>query len=512
MQDVSPNNKRLAKNTLFLYVRMMFLMLISLYTSRVVLNALGVEDFGIYSVVGGLVSLLTVISATLNASNTRFLSYELGNNRRQNMRAVFTTAMNIQFMMSFVIIFLAETIGLWYLNHKLVIPDNRMVAANWCYQFSLLSFIVNLINSPYNASIIAHERMAAFAYISIAEAAGKLTVAWGISLCSQDRLIFYSIVMALVAIAVRAVYYIYCKHHFEECKYQFNVDLGLLKKMANFISWAFYGVSVWTMKYYGFRILLNLFYGPIINAAHAIATQVDVAVNGFVNNFIQALNPQITKSYASGNLEDMHSLIFRGARFSFYIMLILVLPILLNTSIIVNIWLETVPNHTILFIQLILLLSLLNCLGTTLTSAHIATGRIKKYQLVVSTVDFLNIPIAYISLYYGAIPESVVIVSLIIFHFTLAAQLIVLSDMIGLKIRQYLKQVYFNAIFVAVTASIIPILAVIISPNTIVSLILVTFISLSCTFLSVLYIGCNSKERAFFFNQYRKIKQNFLWQ
>ena len=506
MSETPTNTKRIAKNTMLLYIRMLFMMLITLYTSRVVLNALGVEDYGLYDVVGGVVAMFSAISGTVNAAISRFITFEIGTGDVAKLKRVFSTSVNLQVGMSILVVVLAETVGLWFLNNKIVIPDNRIIAANWCYQFSILTFIIGLLNIPYNAAIVAHERMSVFAYFAIFEAFGRLAVAWSISVCLYDRLIFYAIIMAVLALVVRVAYAVYCKRQFLECTYSFVYDSSLLKQMSNFIGWAFVGVSAWALKLYGTKILINLFFGPMINAAQAIATQVEQAVSRFVTNFMMALNPQITKSYAAGDKDYMFSIMYKGARFSFYILLLLSLPILLNTDYILNLWLINVPEHSVLFVQLSLILALVGSIRNPLVTAHIATGKIKRYQIVVSGIDLLNIPVSYLLFSLGAIPESVLIVAISISICCFFAGLIVLRGMIALNVMSYIRNVFFNVLIVSLCATIVPVLAkLLITDNSFLSFIFITLIAISSTFVIEMYVGCTKGERTLVINQVRKV-------
>ena len=302
----SNNNKRIAKNTLLLYFRMLLMMLVSLYTSRVVLKALGVEDYGIYNVVGGVVAMFSVLSGSLSTAISRFLNFELGKEDKKGLEKVFSSSVTIQFGLSLIVLLLAETIGLWFLNNKMVLPEDRVYAANWVFQLSLITFVLNLISIPYNAAIVAHERMSAFAYISIMEAVGKLLVAYIIVMSPIDRLIMYSVMLTGIAGFIRIAYGIYCKRNFEECRYHYIYDKTLLYKMFKFAGWNFIGASSSILRDQGGNIVINLFCGPAVNAARAIASQVNIAINSFVSNFMIALNPQITKSYASGNHSYMY--------------------------------------------------------------------------------------------------------------------------------------------------------------------------------------------------------------
>lgn len=506
MDTDSANNKRIAKNTLLLYFRMLFLMLVSLYTSRVILNALGVEDYGIYNVVGGVVTMFSMLSGSLSAAISRFLTFELGRGDYKKLHKIFSSSVTIQIAIVLVIMVLAETIGLWFLNEKMVIPSERLTAANWCYQFSIITFAISLISVPYNAAIIAHERMSAFAYISILEALGRLSVAWCILQSPIDRLIFYGGMVALVGFIIFLIYMVYCKRHFDECTYHLIYDHDLLKQMFGFAGWNFIGASSSVLRDQGGNIILNLFFGPTVNAARAIAVKINSVVNGFVSNFMMALNPQITKSYANGNHEYMFKLIFQGARLSYYILLILCLPIILNTHYILVSWLKLVPEHTVLFVQLTLLFAMSECLSYPLVTAMLATGNIRNYQIVVGGLQMLNLPVAYFCLYMGAIPESVVIVAIILGQCCLAARLFMLHKMIGLKIISYLKQVYFNVVIVTILSSIIPFVVTQYFSESIISLIVNSIIAFSCTILVEFYIGCNRKERNFVF---RKITTKF---
>jgi len=497
MENTLSNNKRIAKNTFLLYFRMLFLMLISLYTSRVILNVLGVEDYGIYTVVGGVVTMFSMLSGSLSAAISRFITFELGTGNTEKLKMVFSSSVTIQAGIALVIIIIAETLGLWFLNYKMVIPNERIIAANWCFQFSIVTFAVNLISVPYNASIIAHEKMSAFAYISILEALGKLSIAWCISIAPIDRLVFYALMVSLLSWILCLIYATYCKRHFEECTYHFIYDHELLGRMFGFAGWNFIGASSAVLRNQGVDIILNLFFGPVVNAARGIAVKMDAVITQFVSNFMMALNPQITKSYASGNKEYMFILMFKGARYSYYILLLLALPVILNTHYILVIWLKLVPEHTALFVQLILVLALSESISNPLITAMLATGKIRNYQLVVGGLQMMNLPIAYLFLYWGAIPESVVVVAIVISQLCLAARLYMLRRMINLKVGQYLKDVYLNVIMVTTISAIIPTIMSLKLSEGFSNFILISLIAVICTLLVVYFVGCSSSEREF---------------
>ena len=515
MTDTSVNNKRIAKNTLLLYFRMLFMMAVSLYTSRVVLNALGVEDFGIYNVVGGVVAMFSMLSGSLSAAITRFITYELGVGNRENLKKIFSSAVTIQIGLAILIVLLAEAVGVWFLNVKMNIPEARMTAANWVFQFSILTFAINLISVPYNASIIAHERMSAFAYISILEAVGKLTIAFLIIVSPMDKLVFYAILMCAVALIVRFAYGVYCKRHFEECTYRFIFDKDLLKRMFGFAGWNFIGATSAVLRDQGGNVVINLFCGPAANAARGIAFQVNNAISGFVTNFMTALNPQITKSYAAGDRDYMMTLIFQGARLSFYMLLLLSLPVLVNTHYILGIWLKIVPDHAVLFVQLVLVFAMSESISHPLMSesishplitAMLATGKIRNYQLVVGGLQLMNLPISYILLRMGMFPETVIVVAIVISQCCLAARLVMLRGMIGLSVRKYMTKVYINVLVVTGIAAIIPFLLAIKLEESFLNFVLLCLISLICTGIAIYYVGCNRVERQFILNKLNTIK------
>ena len=508
--QTSDNNKRIAKNTLLLYFRMLFMMVVSLYTSRVILNALGVEDFGIYNVVGGVVAMFSVISGSLSAAISRFITYELGKGDQSKLNKIFSASVTIQLLLSLIIVVLIESVGVWFLNAKMTIPAERMTAANWVLQFSIVTFVIGLISVPYNAAIIAHEKMSAFAYISILEAVCKLAIAFLIMISPMDKLLFYAILMCVVSLIVRFTYGHYCKKHFTECTYHFHWDKDILKKMFGFAGWNFIGASSAVLRDLGGNIVINLFYGPSVNAARGIASQVNSAVMGFVTNFMTALNPQITKSYASGDREYMMTLVYQGARLSFYMLLLLSLPILVNTHYILVIWLKLVPEHAVLFVQLILIFAMSESISNPLITAMLATGKIRNYQIVVGGLQMLNLPISYICLRLGAMPESVLIVAIVISQCCLAARLYMLRGLIGLSSIMYLKKVYFNVVMVTGVSVILPSLLAHSMSETFFSFVFLSLIAIVSAASTEFFIGCNKKERAFIVNKVRSVKTKFI--
>lgn len=489
---------------------MLFMMAVSLYTSRVILHTLGVEDFGIYNVVGGVVSMFSVISGSLSAAISRFITYELGKGNKDKLIRIFSSSVTIQIGLGLIILILAELVGVWFLNEKMNIPDNRIYAANWVFQLSILTFIINLVSVPYNASIIAHEKMSAFAYLSILEVVAKLIIVYLLSISPIDKLIFYAILMTTVALMIRFVYGYYCKRHFEECTYHFIFDKDLLKKMFGFAGWNFIGAASAVLRDQGGNIVINLFCGPAVNAARGIAYQVNTAINGFVSNFMMALNPQITKSYASGDKDYMMTLIYQGARLSFYILLLLSLPVIINAHYILTLWLKIVPEHTTLFVQLVLIFAMSESISNPLVTAMLATGKIRNYQIVVGGLQTMNLPISYILLRLGCIPEIVFIVAICISQCCLVARLYMLRGMIGLSIREYLSKVYFNVLIVSILSAIIPCIFKYMECESFINFVISCFISILFTSIVIFYIGCRKYERHLIILKISKIKSKIL--
>lgn len=507
MTNTSQNNKRIAKNTLLLYVRMLFMMAVSLYTSRVVLHTLGVEDFGIYNVVGGVVAMFSVISGSLSAAISRFITYELGKGDKEKLARIFSSSVTIQLGLGLIILILAEAIGVWFLNAKMTIPASRMYAANWVFQLSILTFIINLISVPYNAAIIAHEKMSAFAYISILEVVSKLIIVYMLLWSPFDKLIFYAILMTSVALIIRFVYGYYCKRHFEECIYHFIFDKELLKKMFGFAGWNFLGAGSSLLMTQGVNILINLFFGVTFNAARGIANQVDNAVQQFVNNFTTAVNPQITKSYASGDLSYMHKLVCIGSKYSLFLTWFFALPILLETNMILKIWLKNIPEYASIFLRLTLCISLISVISNTLVTSMLATGNIKRYQIIVGGMGMCVFPLSYIAYKLSFPAESAYIIQFIIFVMQLICRLYLLRDMIKLNIKYFFKNVLIKDINVILLSSIIPLLIYILMQDTIYRLVLIIVSSIISNVIVIYFCGMTLNEREMINKYVIKLKE-----
>lgn len=494
--QTSDNNKRIAKNTLLLYVRMLFTMAVSLFTSRVILNTLGVEDYGINNVVGGIVTMFSVLSGSLSSSISRFITFELGKGNIERLKTIFSTGINIQLGMSVLIIIIAEAVGIWFLNAKMNIPADRMVAANWVFQCAILTFVLNLLSVPYNAAIIAHEKMSAFAYISVVEVTLKLIIVYMLTISPFDRLKTYAVLLLCVGAVIRFIYGYYCKRHFEECTYHFVFDKPVLKEMTGFAGWNFLGNGAYMLNTQGVNILMNLYFGVAVNAARGIATQVDAALKQFVNNFTTAVNPQITKSYAQGDLDYMHKLVCRSAKFSAFLMMFFAVPIILETNTILTIWLKTVPDYAVIFLQWIIISSFMDTvLANSLVTSMFATGKIKRYQIIVTTVGCLVFPLSWIAFKLGFEPQVGYILYFIIYTILLFVRLYLLKDMVKLPVMMYIREVLYKLAPIIVVGFSIPGILILTMDAGWLRLILVCLLSVLVTAASEYFIGLSNKEK-----------------
>lgn len=491
------SNKRIAKNTVFLYIRMLFNLAVNLYASRVVLGVLGIEDYGIYNVVGGFVALFSLISSSLSASSARFLTFELAKGNRQRLEKIFAAAVSIQLLLALLVLIMAFTAGDWFLNTRMNIPDTRMEAANRVFHFSILTFALNLLSAPYNAVLIAHERMKAFAAISILESLLKLGAVILLPYLCFDHLKSYAGLLLLSTLLILLVYVVYARKCFEECRCRFRFDSSLLRQMFHFAGWNLIGSSAAVLRDQGVNILLNLFCGPAVNAARGIAFQVMIALQGFSGNLMAAINPQITKTYATKEREYMLFLIRQGARWSFYLLLLLSLPLLLETKYILHLWLKQVPEHTVAFVRLILLFILVESLSAPLITAMLATGNIKKFQLVVGGLQLLNFPASYCCLQSGLPPESTLFVALLFSQLCLLARLLLLKEMIAFPVGDYLRLVLLKVFLVFFLSMLLPGIFYFLMPEGIVRFLSVLVISSTTTALSVYCAGCSGKEQEF---------------
>lgn len=499
------SNKRIAKNTLFLYIRMLLTMVVSLYTSRVVLNALGVSDFGVYNVVGGVVLMFSVLSGSLSAAITRFITFELAKKDVEKLKRVFSTSVNIQILLSILIVLLIETVGVWFLNNKMVIPLERLDAAHWVLQFSIVTFVLNLLSVPYNATIIAHEKMSAFAYIGIVEVMLKLSIAFAIMYSPFDRLVYYGFLTLMVGLIIRLIYGYYCRKHFEEAEYNFCIDKDLINEMFSFAGWNFFGATSWQLMTQGVNLLLNTFFGVGVNAARGIASQVDNAIMQFVNSFTTAINPQIIKSYAEGNKEYLFSLVYRGAKFAYFLVLFFSVPLICDTDFILSLWLGNVPDYTSYFVKLTIVVTLIHVLSNSMVTAMLATGDIKKYQIIVGGLGMLVFPIAWLFFYLGYPPEMAYVSNIVIFIAQFVSRLILLREMIALSIPTFLNKVFVPSMMVTIASFGLPIAITHLMDPSLSRFLLICLVSVLGTVFFICFIGLDMSERTFVKNSIVKI-------
>ncbi len=493
--DAQGNNKRIAKNTLLLYVRLFFTMGVGLFTSRVVLNTLGVESYGVYNVVGGIVVMFSFITGSLSAAISRFITYELGKGNIDQLRIVFSTSVNIQLAMALIIAVLAEAIGVWFLNTQMNIPPDRMVAANWVIHFSIFTFVVNLISVPYNASIIAHEKMSAFAYISILEAILKLLVAYSLYVSPVDKLKTYAVLMAIVAIIIRLVYGAYCKFNFNECRYKFVCDRSLLRKMTGFAGWNLLGTGAYLFNTQGVNIVTNIYFGVAVNAARGLATHMESVVRQFVTNFTTAINPQIIKSYSIGELEYMYSLICRGAKFSYLLMLLFVVPFEFETETIMTIWLKTYPPEAALFLRLSMIGTLFDILSNSSANAVWATGNVKKYFIVVGGVGCTVFFLSWAAFALGCPAYVSYIAFMLIYFILIIVKLYIVRWLIGFPVSMYYKEVALKVLPVTLFSFILPASIYFVMSETLYRTGIVIVASLISVAISSYIIGLTPSER-----------------
>lgn len=490
-------NKRLAQNTLLLYFRQILVMAISLYTVRIVLEALGEIDYGIYNVVGGFVSMFNIISSSIAVAISRYLTIEIGCNNLKRAKEIFSTSIIILLMISILLWILMETIGVWFVSSKMVMPIERLPNAVWVLRFSLLAFIINLLSVPYNAIIIAYERMSIFAKISILEVLLRLLVAYILLISLIDKLILYACLTTLAALIIRAVYGVYCKRHFEESRFAFVFNKSLIRSMSSFTGWSFIGGGIVILKDQGGNLLLNLFGGPIVNAARGIAMQVNTGVFSFVSNFMMASNPMITKSYAQGDRSTMHKLILRTQKFGFFILLILLLPLCASIEYVLELWLIEVPAHTVNFIILILLYTLVECFTTPICTGIIAQGEIKIYEISLSIIYTVNIIAAYICLKIGMTVEIVFILNIIFKIFVLIALLWQSKVKYDFPIEKFTKEVLKPCILIFALSGLITYFGPWASSETFCNFLLKTVIIVNYTSLIIFFIGMTKNERLF---------------
>ncbi len=495
MDDSAVNNRRIAKNTMMLYLRMFLLLGISLYTSRVVLQVLGVEDYGVYNAVGGFVAMFGMLSSTLSGAISRFITVELGKGNKERLRMVFSTSLKVQLLMAVVVAILAEIIGIWFLYNKMQIPDGRYDAAQWVLHCSIISFIISLFSVPFKSTIIAHEKMSAFAYISILEAALKLGIVFLLSSFAVDKLALYAVLLLAVQTILFFIYAGYCWKKFEECRGKSQFDKSVFREMWGFAGWSFFGNTAYVFNTQGVNMVMNVFFGVVVNAARGIANQVNGAVNQFVNNFTMAINPQIVKSYAVGNKEDSFRLVCRGAKFSFFLMYVISLPIMLEVDQILKIWLKTPPEGSSAFVVWTILASMTTVLGCTLLPLINATGDIKKYQIMMAVFGFSPFPLTWIAYKFGAPAIWAYPIFFVVYYILIYVRLWLVHDKTGIPYAMYFKEVVFRTHITGALALILPLAVVKLIEPSIARLFITCGVSVVSCGVVMMTIGLTPGER-----------------
>ncbi|MFT4205248.1 MAG: oligosaccharide flippase family protein [Chitinophagaceae bacterium] len=499
MSDNEQHSKRIAKNTLFLYFRMILTMGVQLFTVREVLNVLGVTDYGLYNVVGGVVTMFSFLSGTMATASQRFFAFELGQKNYEQLKNIFSLTLLIYCFIAVIILILAETLGLWFLNHRMTIPENRLTAANWVYQFSILSFMLTMFQIPYDALVIARERMNIFAYLSILEVVLKLIIVYLLIISPIDKLISYAILICIVTFVITTLYKVYCLKNFKESHFKYYWDKNKFKEILSYSGWNLFGTLSSLFNNQGVNILLNIFFGPVVNTARSIAFQISTALNGFVQNFMTATRPQITKYYAQGDKKNMINLVFQSSKYAFFLLYIITLPVIFKLPFILKIWLTKVPANTVTFTRIIIMTLWVDVLSYPLMASFQATGHIKVYQITVGVLTMLNIPISYVFLKLGYpvyTPFTIIGITVCI---CLILRLFLLKRIIHeVSIVAFLRKVIVPILLVGVTSILLIYFISNKFYDNLIYFFLFTLLSIVLTSFVIYFLGTSHEERFLF--------------
>lgn len=496
MEETSAiKNKRIAKNTLMLYFRMFITLIVGLYTSRVVLNTLGIEDYGIYDVVGGVVGMLGFLNSTIATGTQRFLTYHMGKGDRQKLQNTFTNAMNVHIIIGILVFILLETGGLWFVYNKLVIPPEKMDSAIWVFHCSAIACFIGIISTPYSAAIIANEKMGIYAYFSILDTALKLLAVYILMILPGDKLVIYAILILAIGFLMRFLYNYYCIRHFQECKYTFHFNLSTMKEMFSFSGWMFFGCITDLFSTQGVSILINIYAGSVYNASRAIATTVQGVLGSFSGNFMTSVNPQIVKSYASNDHRYMYRLVFSASKLSYYLTALFAIPFIIYSDYILAIWLKTVPPECGIFVKLILISLTIRALYSPIAQINQAAGKIKLYQMCISALFIIQFAAAYILLKSGFPAYSPFVAMAILSTIGLIVRLLVLKHDNQFPVNDYMKRVILPIIAVSIVTIPLPCIYSHITETNIINLIITTIISTVCLFCAIYTLGTNATEK-----------------
>lgn len=510
MPDNTANSSRIAKNTIILYLRMIVLVIVGLFTSRIILDSLGVEDYGIYNVVGGFVMMFNILRAGLTSATQRFITFDLGQRNYAELNKTFSTTVIIFLMISAFIVFLSESIGVWFIDNKLTIPTERLYAAHWVFQLSLATLVIGIISYPYNSLLIAHEKMNAFAFIAIYEVCAKLGVAYLLYITKFDRLIVYALLICLVQLSTRIIYGVYCKKHFPESKIKWYFDWAKIKKIYSFTGWAMFGGLASLGFTQGLNMLLGMFFSPMVNAARGVAVTVQSFVGNFVTNFQTAINPQLIKAYAAGEYNYMYKLLYSSAKMSYFLLFILTLPIFLEADEILNLWLVEVPEYAVIFFRLSIITTMIDAISNSIMTSVESTGNIRNYQIIVGGILLMIVPISYIVLKLGGDPTSVFIVHIIVSVIAFCVRLIMGSKVVGFLKKEYLKKVLIPIAKVTLLSATIPILLHLLLPDSLLRVFVVCFISVSLVAIITYFVGLESQERKLVQDKIKSVKSKLI--
>ena len=490
-------SSRIAKNTIFLYIRMLITMLVALYTSKVLLTALGVVDFGLYNVVGGVVSMIAFLKGTIATTSSRFITVVIGKRDDEELKIVFSNLLLIILILSFVVVLISETVGLWFLLNKMTIPSERVVASWWVYNISVISIFFDLTTIPFLATIIAYERMKAFAYISFFDAIAKLIIAYLVTYSTYDRLIFYAILMLLMNMVHAMMYVGYCMCNFKMLRLRPKYEKSTTGRMLSFITWASYGSFVSVGFTQGLNILLNVFFGPAVNAARGVAMQVQNAVQNFTVNFQTALNPQLMKSVAEDSMKDARTLLVASSKYSFFLLCVLGFPLIVETPFILKLWLQNVPDYSAPFCRILLTTCIFGSLANPLRIINQAEGHIKRFQLIECTILLLIVPLSYCLLKVWQNPILVFLVQLTIEFFAQVARVWIVLPKVKMQVMTYLSDIYQKIIPVFVLPlAFAYMLRQCLHESMISSLVIIAIVEFSL--LAVIYrLGLTQRERCY---------------
>ncbi len=505
MSNISENSKRIARNTFLLYFRMLLMMFIGLFTSRIVLQKLGIDDYGVWNAVGGIVMMFSMVTDCVSSAIHRFLAFELGTGDSLRLKKAFSSGVYVQFVLILLLVVLVGGLGYWFLENKMVIPDGRMDAARTVLYVSMGILSLSILSVPFNASIVAHEKMSAFALLSIVEAALKLVVALVISISPYDKLKTYAFLMLAVALIVRASYILYCRRHFEETRGALVYDRESLREMSGFAGWSFIGSGANALNTHGINLLTNVFFGVVLNAARGVAAQVENVVRQFVNNFLTALNPQITKSWAAGEKHYCFELVLKGVKFSYLVILLFLLPLLFEAQGILKLWLVDVPGYSADFVRLALAVLLIDMSGNSLMILQLATGKVKSYYIVTGLSSLLCLPAVWLAFRLGAGPRWAYIILIAFYLIIYLAKVAIVHKSTGLPVGKLVKKVIFPLCAVTVLSLILPALVAMNMSEGLGRVLLVCLAAWLSTAVSTYFLALTRGEKDFLLSKIAKL-------